>query len=78
MPAFFCRNQALALPPSAVGNMSEGGVLIKPLLSCEQDEEHDQCSVYEGHYNSSTLRDTQRGRNSSQRVLTASVRTSLC
>lgn len=48
MPAFFCLNQALAFPPSAVGSMSEGGVLIKPLLSCEREENVDQCSVYEG------------------------------
>lgn len=35
MPAFFCLSQALALPPSAVGSMSEGGVLSSPRLSCK-------------------------------------------
>jgi hypothetical protein len=32
MPAFFCRSQAFDFPPSAVGSMSDGGVLIKPLF----------------------------------------------
>lgn len=38
MPAFFCLSQALALPPSAVGSMSEGGVLSSPRLSCKWRE----------------------------------------
>lgn len=38
MPALFCLSQALAFPPSAVGSMSEGGVLIRPLFICGQAE----------------------------------------
>ena len=70
MPAFFCRNQEWAFPPSAVGSMSEGGVLIKPLLSCEQYEHHGSMLslLYEGHSDSDTLVQTQqlqRGRRRS-------------
>lgn len=35
MPALFCLSQELAFPPSAVGSMSEGGVLIRPLFIWE-------------------------------------------
>lgn len=36
MPVFFCLSQAFTLPPSAVGSMSEGGVLIKPRFICKK------------------------------------------
>lgn len=32
IPAFFCLSQAFDFPPSDVGSMSEGGVLIRPLF----------------------------------------------
>lgn len=35
MPALFCLSQELAFPPSNVGSMSEGGVLIRPLFIWE-------------------------------------------
>ena len=42
MPALFCRSHALAFPPSAVGSMSEGGVLIRPRFICRGEEERRQ------------------------------------
>lgn len=38
IPAFFCRSQAFDFPPSDVGSMSEGGVLIRPLFIFKNQE----------------------------------------
>lgn len=38
IPAFFCRSQAFDFPPSDVGSMSEGGVLIRPLFIFKNEE----------------------------------------
>lgn len=38
IPAFFCRSQAFDFPPSDVGSMSEGGVLIRLLFIFKNQE----------------------------------------
>jgi len=38
IPAFFCRSQEFDFPPSDVGSMSEGGVLIRPLFIFKNQE----------------------------------------